>query len=140
MNAIKLIRNKWFLLTFSLFYAGILWFSFQMVYKNELLLRALYKNPNPPDALQALLLYGKMMKSEPNRHELNPFYCLAKILVRAEKKKEAINVLNRLVKVAPEDRKLRLWLAIELHNQQRYKEAEKHFVVLLREKRMNPAL
>lgn len=79
------------------------------------------------------MLYNKMMKSAPNRHELNSFYHLAKILTRIEKKKELLKVLNKMVKIAPENRDVRLWLAVELHNQKRYREAEKHFVVLLRE-------
>ncbi|MDN3515088.1 MAG: tetratricopeptide repeat protein [Candidatus Brocadia sp.] len=73
-----------------------------------------------------------MIKSIPDRHELKPWYFLANILIKAEKKKEAIKILSKLIKIAPEDREVRLWLAIELHNQKRYREAEKHFVVLLK--------
>lgn len=77
-------------------------------------------------------LYSTMMKSVPKSNEFNSFYRLAKILARAEKRKESIKVLNRIIRIAPEDREVRLWLAIELYNQKRYREAEKHFVVLLK--------
>ena len=134
MDLIKSIRNKWFLLIFSFFFFGISWISFRFVYRKELLLQKIYKSNETPDTLQVVMLYNKMMKSAPKRHELNSFYHLAKILTRIEKKKELIKVLNKLIKTAPEDRELRLWLAVELHNQGRYREAEKHFVILLKEK------
>ena len=132
MNSIKLIRNKWFLLTFSLFYLGIIWASFHWVYHKELLLQKIYKGNIPPDTGQVMTLYSKMMKSVPKSSEFNSFYRLAKILARAEKRKEAIKVLNRMIKIAPKDGEVRLWLATELYNQKRYREAEKHFVVLLK--------
>ncbi len=111
MNSIKLIRNKWFLLTFSLFYVGIIWASFQWVYHKELLLQKIYKSNNPPDTGQVMTLYSKMMKSVPKSKECKSFYCLAKILARAEKRKEAIKVLSRMIKITPEDEEVRLWLA-----------------------------
>jgi len=40
-------------------------------------------------------------------------------------------VLERLVMVLPEDRDLRMQLAVELHNRGRYAEAEKHLNILL---------
>lgn len=135
MNSIKLIRNKWFLVTFSLFYLGILWVSFQWVYHKELMLQNIYKGNTPPDPGQVMKLYSTMMKSAPKSKERNSFYRLAKILARAEKRKEAIKVLNRMIKIAPEDGEVRLWLALELYNQKRYREAEKHFVVLLKKNR-----
>ena len=140
MNSLKLIRNKWFLLIFSFFFWGIICISFQWVYKKELLLRSLYKSTKSPDTLQVMILYSNMMKSIPDRHELKPWYFLANILIKAEKKKEAIKVLSKLIKIAPEDREVRLWLAIELHNQKRYREAEKHFAMLLKEKPGNAVL
>ncbi|MBE7444662.1 MAG: tetratricopeptide repeat protein [Planctomycetia bacterium] len=132
MNSIQLIRKKWFLVTFSLCYLGILWTSFQWVYHKELLLQNLYKSNTPPESGQVMKLYSTMMKSVPKSNEFNSFYRLAKILARAEKRKESIKVLNRIIRIAPEDREVRLWLAIELYNQKRYREAEKHFVVLLK--------
>ncbi|MDQ1272151.1 MAG: hypothetical protein QG591_781 [Planctomycetota bacterium] len=135
MNSIKLIRNKWFLLTFSLFYLGIIWASFHWVYHKELLLQKIYKGNTPPDTGQVMTLYSKMMKSVPKSSEFNSFYRLAKILARAEKRKEAIKVLNRMIKIAPKDEEVRLWLAIELYSQKRHREAEKHFVVLLKKNR-----
>ncbi|CAG1022161.1 hypothetical protein MTYM_01528 [Methylococcales bacterium] len=140
MNSIKLIRNRWFLLTFSLFYLGIIWTSFQWVYHKELLLQNIYKGNNLPDTRQVMTLYSTMIKSVPKSNEFNSFYRLAKILARAEKRKEAIKVLNRMIKIAPEDGEVRLWLAIELYNQKRYKEAEKHFAMLLRQKKGNSIL
>lgn len=140
MNSIKLIRNRWFLLTFSLFYLGIIWTSFQWVYHKELLLQNIYKGNNLPDTRQVMTLYSTMMKSVPKSNEFNSFYRLAKILARAEKRKETIKVLNRMIKIAPEDGEVRLWLAIELYNQKRYKEAEKHFAMLLRQKKGNSIL
>lgn len=134
MNIIKLIRSKWFVVTFFLFYFGIFWGAFQWVYKNEIILQSQYKNTESPDADKVMMLYNAMIKKVPGRKEINSYYCLGKILLRAEKRKEAIKVLNTMIKITPEDRSVRMWLAIELHNQQRYREAEKHFVILLRQR------
>jgi tetratricopeptide (TPR) repeat protein len=134
MDSIKLIRNWWFLLSFLLVFSGIIWASFQLVYRKELLIQDMYRSNEPPDVLQVIFLYNKMMKSAPKRNEIDLYYRLSQILMRIGKKKEAVRVLNRLVKTFPEDRSLRLSLAVELHNQKRYREAEKHFVVLLRGK------
>ncbi|HHT9137099.1 MAG TPA: tetratricopeptide repeat protein [Candidatus Wunengus sp. YC60] len=134
MDVIKLIRNKWFLAAFSVFYFGIVWIFFQIFYRKELLLQKVYKSSNTPDISQVMTLYNKMMRPAPDRSEFDSFYRLAKTLTRIEKKKELIKVLNKLIKTAPEDRDLRLWLAVELHNQGRYREAEKHFVILLKGK------
>lgn len=134
MNIIKLIRSKWFVVTFFLFYFGIFWGAFQWVYKNEIILQSLYKNTESPDADKVMMLYNAMIKKVPGRKEINSYYCLGKILLRAEKRKEAIKVLNTMIKITPEDRSVRMWLAIELHNQQRYREAEKHFIILLRQR------
>jgi len=134
MDSISLIRNRWFLLTFSLVFGGVVWICFQLVYKQELLIQDLYRSNEPPDALQVMMLYNKMMKSALKHNEIDLCYRLSEILIKIGKKKEAVKVLNMLVKTVPEDRSLRLSLAVELHNQKRYKEAEKHFVVLLRGK------
>ena len=48
------------------------------------------------------------------------------------KKKEAIRILRKLVRVTPKDREIRQRLAVELHNQKKYKEAERHFQLLLK--------
>lgn len=54
---------------------------------------------------------------------------------RKTKKKQGISMaLERLVTLVPEDNDLRLQLAIELHNQGKYAEAEKHLSILLGEK------
>lgn len=58
---------------------------------------------------------------------------LATILRRAGKRENVITVLNRMVELMPEDRGLRLQLALDLHNQGKYLEAERHFVILLQE-------
>ena len=88
----------------------------------------------PPDTLQVTMVYNKMMKSAPKQNGIDLYCRLSEILIKIGKKKEAVKVLNRLVKTVPEDRSLRLSLAVELYNQKRYREAEKHFVVLLRGK------
>ncbi|MCF6154860.1 MAG: hypothetical protein E3K36_06315 [Candidatus Brocadia sp.] len=134
MDSIKLIRNKRFLLIFPLAFFGIIWVSFQLVYKTELLIQNMYGGNEPPDILQVMMLYNKMTKSALKHNEIDLYCHLSQILMRIGKKKEAVKVLNRLVKTVPENRNLRLSLAIELHNQKRYREAEKHFVVLLRGK------
>lgn len=139
MNSINLIRNKWFLsIVFPLF-LGIVWVSFQMVYKTELILREIYKDDSPPDTAKIMMVYNEMMKSKPGRKECNSYYYLVKILSRAEKKNEMIHVLRRLVKTVPEDRHVRFWLALELHNQKKYREAEKHFVILLKKESKDKA-
>ena len=133
MDTIKLIRNKWFLLIFSIFFFGIVWCFFQLVYRDELILRDLYRGNKPPDPAKAMVLYRKMMRTKSNPHEMASFYRLAKVLARVEKRKEVIRILRKLVRIAPKDKELRLWFAVELHNQKRYKEAERHFQLLLKE-------
>ncbi len=134
MNTIKLIRNKWFLLIFSIFFFGIVWCCFQLVYRDELLLLRMYRSSTPPDPAKAMMLYNKMMKTKPDPYEIASFYRLAKVLARVEKRKEVIRILRKLVRIAPKDKELRLWFAVELHNKKRYKEAERHFQFLLKEK------
>lgn len=135
MELIKLIRNKWFLIAFSVFYFGIVWGLFRTFYHKEILLQKLYKGSDTPDTLQVMTLYKKMMKTAPKRGNFHSFYHLAKILARIERKKEVIKVLNKLIKTDPEDEGLRLWLAVELHNQGRYRDAEKHFITLLKNRK-----
>ncbi|KKO18731.1 MAG: hypothetical protein DCC43_05540 [Candidatus Brocadia sp.] len=132
MSSEKIIRSTWFLATFFLFFFGICWGSFQWVYKNEILLQSLFKSTASPDAEKVMMLYNAMIKKVPSQQDIGSYYCLGKILTRAGKRKETVKVLNTMIKITPEDMNIRLWLAIELHNQQRYREAEKHFVVLLR--------
>ena len=134
MDLIRLIRNKWFLAAFSVFYFGIVWAFFQIFYRKELVLQKAYKSSAAPDTLQVMNLYHKMMQTVPDRSRFDSFYQLAKVLARIERKKELVKVLDKLLKTHPKDRELRLWLAVELHNQGRYREAEKHFVLLLNKK------
>jgi len=47
--------------------------------------------------------------------------------------KAEFEVLNRLVRVSPNDRELRKQLALALHNQGKYAEAEKHLGILMGE-------
>ncbi len=132
MDPIKLMRNKWFLLGFLISFFGIVWLSFRLVYKKELFIQEIHKGNKFADSSQVMALYNKMMKSSRKLDEIETYYRLASILINIGKKREAIKVLNRLVKTVPEDRSLRLSLAVELHNEKRYREAEKHFVVLLK--------
>ncbi|MEE8424096.1 MAG: hypothetical protein V3S49_06100 [Thermodesulfobacteriota bacterium] len=78
--------------------------------------------------------YNRMMGSELKSKEIDSLHQLVKILKRVEKKEEVITVLNRMVEMMPEDRDLRLELALDLHNHGKYLEAERHFVILLKEK------
>lgn len=134
MNKIKFIRNKWFLVIFSFFYFGIFWGIFQLFYKREILLQHFSKSADPPDDVQVMKLYNKMIHTSPKPQDIHSYYSLGKILIKNKKRKETIKVLNKVIKIKPDDQSVRLWLAIELYNQQRYREAEKHFVVLLKKK------
>ena len=86
-----------------------------------------------PDTLKIANLYDEWMKSIPRRDEIDQYHRLSKILIKIEKKQEAIMILNKLLNTFPGDKNIRLWLAAELHNQKRYREAEEHFVILLEE-------
>lgn len=132
MNSIRLIRNRWFILFFSLMFFGILWGSFQWMYREQILLQKLYTGGQRPDQRAAMLLYREMMESGTNHRDTKSLARLADILVRAGKGDEAIRVWGRLVSQMPEERGVRLRLAVALHNQGKYLEAEKHFVVLLK--------
>ncbi len=130
MKLISLIRKKWFILILSFFFCGVSWATFQSVYKKEILLIDMF-NIDSPDTLKITKLYNEWMESVPKRDEIDLYYRLSKILSKIDKKKEAIEILEKLVNTFSEDRNMRLWLAVELHNQERYTEAEEHFVILL---------
>lgn len=134
MNLIKLIRNKYFLVFFMLSCFGFLWLFFQSHYENEILLHSLYRSVKLPDHAKVMEQYNRMMGSELKSKEIDSLHQLVKILKRVEKKEEVITVLNRMVEMMPEDRDLRLGLALDLHNHGKYLEAERHFVILLKEK------
>lgn len=132
MNAIGFIRKRWLVLLFSVIFFGMLWGSFQWMYREQILLQQLYKSGTLPDQRVAMTLYREMVVSGTIHSDTNSLSLLAEVLARAEKREEAIRVWNRLVSQMPEDRGLRLRLAVALHNQGKYLEAEKHFVVLLK--------
>ncbi|MFQ5842756.1 MAG: tetratricopeptide repeat protein [Thermodesulfobacteriota bacterium] len=131
MNGIELIRNKWIILFCALMLFGILWGSFQWMYREQILLHKLYAGRQRPDQAAAMMLYREMMESGTNHGDRKSLARLAEILVRGGKGEEAIRVWGRLVSQMPEDRGLRFRLAVALHNQGKYLEAEKHFDVLL---------
>jgi Flp pilus assembly protein TadD len=58
---------------------------------------------------------------------------LLEVLKKSGQKDDAFKVLTQLVRVLPEDRDLRMQLAVELHNRGRYAEAEKHLNILLQQ-------
>ncbi len=132
MNGIRLIRNRWFILLFSLLFFGILWGSFQWMYREQILVQQLYRGGQRPDHRAAMMLYREMMESGTNHRDAKSLALLAEVLVRAGKREEAIRVWGRSVSEMPEDRGVRLRLAVALYNQGKYLEAEKHFVVLLK--------
>jgi len=130
---IKLLRNKWFLIIFTLSYFGFLWLVFQSLYVKEIYLQRMYKSTGTPDPVKAMELYSRMMKSGPKKNEMDSFFRLVNVLERAGKKEEAIRVLNQIIELKPEDEGTRLRLAVALHNVGKYLEAERHFIILLKE-------
>ena len=83
---------------------------------------------------EALELCEKVLTFEPQNTEA--LMLKVNLLLRLKnvgKKKEAIRILRKLVRVTPKDREIRQRLAVELHNQKKYKEAERHFQLLLKE-------
>ncbi len=132
MNAIGFIRKRWFMLLFSVIFFGMLWGSFQWMYREQILLQQLYTGGTLPDQRVAMTLYREMVESGTIHSDTNSLSLLAEVLARAGKREEAIRVWNRLVTQMPKDRGVRLRLAVALHNQRKYLEAEKHFVVLLK--------
>lgn len=58
---------------------------------------------------------------------------LLESLKKSGEKAEALKILEQLVARIPDDRDLRMQLALELHNQGKYAEAEKHLGILLKE-------
>ncbi len=132
MNLIYLIRKKWFILVSSLFLCGIILVTFQYVYKKEIYLTSMF-NKKIPDTLMIANLYDKWIKSIPKRDEIGQYHRLSKILIKIGRKQEAIKILNKLLSTFPKDRDIRLLLAVELHNQKRYIDAEEHFAILLKE-------
>lgn len=53
---------------------------------------------------------------------------------KAKDQKSEYEVLTKLVRLSPQDRELRKQLAVALHNQGRYEEAEQHLAILMGEK------
>ena len=132
MNFMYLIRNKWFILTTSFILCAISLVTFQYVYEKEIFLVNMYNNKTT-DTLKITNLYNEWMKSIPRRDEIGQYHLLSEILVKIDKKQEAIKILKMLLNTFPGERNIRLWLAVELHNQKKYGEAEEHFVILLKE-------
>lgn len=132
MNGIELVRNKWFMLFCALMFFGILWGSFQWIYREQILLQRLYNSGTLHDQKVALMLYRDVMESGSNHRDPQLLSLLAEILVKTGKREEAIRIWDHLVGRTPDDRGLRFRLAVALHNQGKYLEAEKHFGVLLK--------
>jgi thioredoxin-like negative regulator of GroEL len=76
---------------------------------------------------------AQVLKHDPQH--LGSLKGLLEIERKAGNKKEMLLLLEQLVALQPKDRELRMQLALELHNQERYDEAEKHIAVLLNEER-----
>jgi tetratricopeptide (TPR) repeat protein len=131
MNGIELIRNKWFVLFCAVTFFGILWGSFQWIYRDQIVLRTLYNGGTLRDQHVALMLYRDVMQSGSSSRDPQSLSRLAEILVKTGRREEAIRIWEQLVGQRPEDRDLRFRLAVALHNQGKYLEAEKHFGVLL---------
>jgi predicted Zn-dependent protease len=131
MNGIELIRNRWFVLFCALMFFGILWGSFQWIYRDQIFLRKLYNSGTLRDQDVALMLYRDVMESGSDSRDPQLLSLLAEILVKTGKREEAIRMWDQLLRHTPEDRGLRFRLAVALHNQGKYLEAEKHFGVLL---------
>ncbi|MFQ5901567.1 MAG: hypothetical protein ACE5IH_08435 [Thermodesulfobacteriota bacterium] len=93
----------------------------------------MYVSAGMPDSAKVLEQYNRIMRAEPERKDINLLHRLVEVLKKAEKNEEVVEVLNRMVGLMPEDKELRLRLAVALHLQDRYLEAEQHFVILLRE-------
>lgn len=53
---------------------------------------------------------------------------------KAKDQKSEYEILMKLVRLSPQDRELRKQLAVVLHNQGRYEEAEQHLAILMGEK------
>jgi len=132
MNGIELVRNRWFMLFCAVTFFGILWGSFQWVYRDQIFLRRLYNGGTLRDQHAALMLYRDVMESGSSSRDPQLLSQLAEILVKTGRREEAIRIWDQLVGQRPEDRGLRFRLAVALHNQGKYLEAEKHFGVLLR--------
>jgi tetratricopeptide (TPR) repeat protein len=77
------------------------------------------------------MLYRDVITSGSNGRDPQLLSLLAEILVKTGRREEAIRIWDDLVGRTPEDRGLRFRLAVALHNQGKYLEAEKHFGVLL---------
>ena len=131
MNGIELIRNKWFALFCAVTFFGILWGSFQWIYRDQIVLRKLYNGGTLRDQHVALMLYRDIMESGSDSKDARLLSLLAETLVKGGRRDQAIRIWDQLVRRTPEDRELRFRLAVALHNQGKYLEAEKHFDVLL---------
>ena len=132
MNGIELIRNRWFVLFCGLTCFGILWGSFQWIYREQILLQQLYNSGTLHDQKFALVLYRDVIQPGSNHRDPQLLSLLAEILVKTGKRDEAIRIWDQLVARTPADRGMRLRLAVALHNQGKYLEAERHFSVLLK--------
>jgi len=80
---------------------------------------------------ESLAEFQRAVEDDP-RHE-GALRGLLEAYRKAEHKAGALEVLTKLVALFAQDRDLRTQLAIELHNQGKFEEAERHFVILLGE-------
>ncbi len=80
---------------------------------------------------EAMKEYQEVIKVKPN--DVPALRGLLDVLRRLKRKDRLLDILERLVSLVPDDRDLRVELAVELHNRGMYLEAEKHLIVLLGE-------
>ena len=75
--------------------------------------------------------FETVLKADPNN--ANALRGRLEGVRKAKDRKAEYEVLAKLVKLSPKDRELRKQLAVALHNQGKYDEAEKHLAILMGE-------
>ncbi len=76
--------------------------------------------------------FEMVLKTDPNN--VNALRGRLEGVRKAKDRKAEYEVLTKLVHLSPKDRGLRKQLALALHNQGKYEEAEKHLAILMGEK------
>ncbi len=138
MDFIMLIRRRWFIAFLSISHLCIVWIVFQYIYEEEILINRLAGYREVADPSSVRTIYTRLVDSGGIlRSRLQVLYRLVDVLIKAGMYDEAIEVMKRILNLAPENMEMRLRLALLLHNQGRYMEAEPHFIVLLKELERN---
>lgn len=126
-----LVTSPRLLLLCGTLWAISVWGAFTWFYSTDIALERIARASTTPDPVIAQYLYHQMAPLQVHRYDIESFAKLGEVLDRANTTDAALDIWRRVVATVPDNRGLRLRLALTLHRTGRYIEAEYHFSTLL---------